>query len=62
MIKHVFDFNGEELLYTVEDEPVCGRDFCDSCGDCLSCYDVDSCLQNDEGDHFWVEYKDEHKS
>jgi hypothetical protein len=34
------DDRGERIgwIYT-DDRPVCGLDFCDSCGDCLSCYD-----------------------
>jgi hypothetical protein len=35
----------------VEAEPRCG-DHCDSCGDCLRCYDWEGC------DHRWVVYAD----
>jgi hypothetical protein len=30
---------------------VCGEDFCEKCGDCMSCYPYDPCY--DGGDHFW---------
>lgn len=32
--------------------PECGEDFCDRCGDCLSCYEGDDC--RDGGSHIWV--------
>lgn len=38
-------------------EPECGRDACDTCGDCLVCYASDEC--RDEGAHRWVIYLDE---
>lgn len=43
--------------YLVEDhgEPECGKDFCDSCGDCLACFE-DGCPQTDGGEHRWVVY------
>jgi len=39
-------------------DPVCGEDFCDECGDCLSCYG------EGWGDHtcFWVIYIDDPKN
>jgi hypothetical protein len=39
-------------------EPECGEDFCDSCGDCLSCNGGDECLGNEDGKHLWVEYRE----
>lgn len=36
--------------------PICGEDFCDSCGDCLHCYDLDSCPN---GGHVWVVYTEQ---
>ena len=50
--------------YTKEERgnPECGRDFCDVCGDCLSCYGDDPCGPADEDDdapvarHRWVIY------
>jgi len=43
--------------YVIEErgEPECGEDFCDSCGDCLACYDH-GCPSNDWGGHRWVIY------
>jgi hypothetical protein len=42
--------------------PVCG-DFCDTCGDCLHCYDGDGCMVNGEWDsdgaHYWVIYPED---
>lgn len=53
MKRSVFDKQGMECLREEEAEPVCGEDFCDSCGDCLACYWEDSCRG---GEHFWVVY------
>jgi len=41
-----------------EAEPVCGQDFCDTCGECLvcSCSFEDPCI--DGRGHFWVRYKE----
>jgi hypothetical protein len=55
MKKHIYNEPGDTLLRVVEDEPVCGEDFCDACGDCLSCYGYDDCYPRG-GDHFWVQY------
>jgi hypothetical protein len=46
-------------LGTVDAKPECGVDFCDRCGDCLSCYGGDPCCPNDDGPHRWVKYLDE---
>lgn len=45
-----------KFIKSVDAEPECGKDFCDSCGDCLHCYGGDECLENANGKHFWVEY------
>ncbi len=37
-------------------DPVCGVDFCDTCGDCLVCSWEDSCISSDE--HVWVIYRE----
>jgi len=44
----------EELLRYLQNAPLCGDDFCDDCGDCLSCY------SDGWGDHThtWVVYTD----
>jgi hypothetical protein len=34
-------------------EPVCGKDFCDACGDCLYCYWDDECYHSGTGHHYW---------
>lgn len=47
------DYKDGELLIA---QPICGEDFCDQCGDCLSCYWEDSCPG---GDHRWVIYHDQ---
>ena len=56
MRKHIYDYTGTRQIRMVDDTPECGEDFCDSCGDCLSCYGDDDC--RDGGTHFWVEYGD----
>ena len=43
-------------LKPLEEEPICGKDFCDTCGDCLHCYWLDPCKNSDE--HRWVEYSE----
>ena len=45
--------DGKRVL---EAEPLCGVDFCDYCGDCLSCYMSDPCP---DGAHLWVVYEDQ---
>jgi len=40
-----------------EAEPICGKDFCDRCGECLYCYGDDECGMC--GDHAWCVYADE---
>lgn len=46
--------------YVLEEngEPECGVDFCDVCGDCLSCYIGDPCYESTDPDvgHRWVIY------
>jgi hypothetical protein len=53
MQKEVWSQFGDTLLRVEDAEPECGQDFCDSCGDCLSCYDGDWCPR---GSHRWIEY------
>lgn len=55
MTRYVFNSLGDTLLRKEEGEPVCGEDFCDLCGDCLSCYTGD-CRTG--GEHWWVVYED----
>lgn len=34
-------------------EPICGVDFCDTCGDCLYCYGNEQ-YSEDQDEHRWV--------
>lgn len=44
MLVPVYDTNGREIIGHIErDGPVCGKDFCDECGDCLHCYGDNDC-------------------
>lgn len=58
MLKSIYSYNGIEFIESVEAEPICGVDFCDSCGDCLSCYGGDPCCKNEDRNHRWIEYQD----
>jgi hypothetical protein len=42
--------------------PVCGEDFCDTCGDCLHCYSTDYCNNEYCGIARWVIYIDNPKN
>jgi hypothetical protein len=37
-------------------EPICGKHFCDECGDCLYCHGDEPCYIG--GVHRWVIYKE----
>lgn len=50
----VYDRPGGHLLRKEKREPVCGEDFCDSCGDCLACHWGDWCPGR--LCHRWIEY------
>ena len=54
MLKEICDWTGRILIREENAEPVCGKDFCDDCGDCLACYIEDPCY--DGSVHRWVEY------
>ena len=58
MKKHIYDSSGIKLLRQEEAMPQCG-DYCDACGDCLSCYSEDLCPCAEDGKHFWVEYEND---
>lgn len=47
-----------EELYseTFNDTPICSKDFCDNCGDCLACEETWETKCLDDKDHMWVEY------
>lgn len=49
MKRSVYDNTGQTLIREDEAEPICGKDFCESCGDCLVCFAED-------GPHWWVQY------
>lgn len=57
MQKEIWDERGERLLRIEQAEPVCGEDFCDTCGDCLHCYGSEPCLYG--GEHRWIVYEKE---
>jgi hypothetical protein len=38
------------LVKTLEATPECGKDFCDTCGDCLACFECDCA--------WWILYTD----
>lgn len=60
MKKYLYDEDIGDFLRAIESSPICGKDWCDSCGDCLACNGSDECFGNDSRKHFWVEYiKDE---
>jgi hypothetical protein len=49
----------ERFLRFEQREPECGEDFCDCCGDCLSCYGDDGCYDGSDeaGVHRWIKYE-----
>ncbi len=51
----------EQADGTFRDEertPICGQDFCDTCGDCLACNGGDECYPGHAaGDHVWMIYR-----
>jgi len=59
MRREVWDYEGKKLLRVEEAEPECGKDFCDTCGDCLACYGFDYCFESTitDGGHCWVVYE-----
>jgi len=53
-------YKGNDLILIEKSvKPVCGEDFCDTCGDCLNCYGDLTCLRNKDGKHFWVFYQED---
>ena len=54
-------FNDKHELIRSDEHavPVCGEDFCVSCGDCLHCDGEDMCVSEEwEGPHLWVKYEE----
>ncbi len=58
MQKYIYSSDAK-LVQSVKDVPECGRDYCDSCGDCLHCYGETECSATSNKKHFWVEYLNE---
>lgn len=58
---YIYTHDGSRRVRVEEHTPVCGEDFCDTCGDCLSCYGGDPCYDglHERDEHFWVVYLDE---
>ena len=50
-----FPLNNYSVIKNIRD-PICGEDFCDSCGDCLHCYDEDMCYRGEDSEHSLVIY------
>lgn len=53
---NIYEYQGKEIIGSVEATAICGVDFCDHCGDCLPCYGEDPCYR---GSHLWVIYEDD---
>lgn len=60
MIAFVTNLPGNSPTVQVEATPVCGEDFCDSCGDCLTCHVEDQCGAAENRQHCWVVYADQY--
>ncbi len=56
MKRYVYSEGLGHLIRIEEAVPVCGVDFCDTCGDCLVCYGEDPCHFG--GEHQWVVYEE----
>lgn len=46
--------SNQELGECAEPVPTCGEDFCDSCGNCLSCFGDETCYHDRDGKHTWI--------
>lgn len=55
----IFGDHGLNLLGTAELDVSCGDAFCDTCGDCLSCYIDDPCRDGDASSHYFVVYEED---
>ncbi len=55
MTRYVFSERGDVLIRKEKAVPRCGKDFCDTCGDCLACYGGDKCFEKPF--HYWVTYE-----
>ena len=59
MTKEIWSEDGLRFIRVVEATPVCGKDCCDECGDCLACHWEDECPYTPDGKHRWVQYGEE---
>jgi hypothetical protein len=54
------DTTEDKIKRAIDKTPACGKDFCDTCGDCLNCYAGDGCVVGDQwvvGEPYqWVVY------
>ena len=57
MIRYIADTHGK-ITGKEDAVPVCGKDFCEDCGDCLVCYVEDSCFFGWSDQHMWVRYQE----
>jgi len=53
---HLYAEDDVKPLIGFEATPICGVDFCDTCGDCLDCQEGDGCV--DDKSCLWVLYAD----
>jgi len=59
-IKRLIADSKGSIIGSEEAEPICGEDFCETCGECLWCYVGEPCYP-DKGNHMWVRYlNDDH--
>jgi len=54
MTKEIWNEEGTQFIRSEEAIPICGVDFCDTCGDCLACFADSMCFEG--GSHRWVQY------
>lgn len=52
----IYEYKKDKYRIILSGIPICMEDYCDSCGDCLSCNGEDSCYHSRDGEHFWVIY------
>jgi hypothetical protein len=52
LVRYLYAADFRTLIRKERRIPVCGKAFCDACGDCLACYGQD-------GPHWWIAYEDD---
>lgn len=50
---YIYATDNSEFLGFIDRVPECG-DYCEQCGECLTCYAEDVCTNG--GDHHWIAY------